>query len=73
MDARLSLSHLALELNRTDVANGRVASGRVVEPLDVVEQICSGLVPGAIPDELVARFGRVNYKRDSISLHESES
>lgn len=41
-------TRLAFELNRTDVADRRMASGRVVESLDVIEHICSGLVPGAI-------------------------
>jgi hypothetical protein len=47
MDTSLSRSHLALELNRAEVSDRRMRSGRIVEPLDIVELICSSLVPGA--------------------------
>ena len=37
-----------LKVYRTDVAQRRMPARRVVEPLDVVKDICSGLLPGAV-------------------------
>jgi hypothetical protein len=37
-----------LELYRTDVAERRVTTRRVVEPLDVIEHISAGLFPGPV-------------------------
>ncbi len=37
-----------LKLYRTDVAERRVTTRRVVEPLDVVEHIGTGLFPGLV-------------------------
>ncbi len=37
-----------LKVYRTDVANRRVASSRVVEPLDVVEHVGTGLLSGSV-------------------------
>jgi hypothetical protein len=44
MDTRLSQSHLALELNRVEIADDRVPADRVVKSFDVVEHIGSCLV-----------------------------
>ena len=37
-----------LELYRTDVAERRMAPGRVVEPLDVIKYVSTGLLPGPV-------------------------
>ena len=37
-----------LELYRTDVAQRRMAPGRVVEPLDVIEDVSTSLLPGPV-------------------------
>lgn len=37
-----------LELYRTHVAQRRMAPGRVVEPLDVIEDVSTGLLPGSV-------------------------
>ena len=47
MDTDLSFLSF-LELYRTDVAQRRMAPGRVVEPLDVIEHISAGLFPGPV-------------------------
>ncbi len=44
MVARLSESHLALEVNRAEIADGRVPADRVVKSLNVVERIGPRLV-----------------------------
>lgn len=48
MDRQLSYSHLPFELDRADVADRRLPAHRVVEPLDVVEYVCLGVVPRAV-------------------------
>ena len=37
-----------LELYRTHVAQRRMAPGRVVEPLDVIEDVSTSLLPGPV-------------------------
>ena len=37
-----------LELYRTDVAERRMTTRRVVEPFDVVEHVSTSLLPGAV-------------------------
>lgn len=43
----------------------RVTAGRIVEPLDVVEHICCGLVPGAVGFALDA----LGLQRREEALH----
>ena len=45
---RLACLGQRLEIHRAEIADGRVASPRVVEALDVVEHIGAGLVAGAV-------------------------
>ena len=57
MDRQLSPSHLPLELNRADVADGRVTSNRVLKGLDIIEHIS----PRGIP-------ARVDFLSDPLGL-----
>src|ERR1700735_4637865 len=49
VDRQLSYPHLSFELKRAEISEGRVPADRIVEPLDVVEDIGSRGVAGARP------------------------
>jgi len=48
MDTRLGYVSLPLEVDGAEIHQGRVAAGRIVEALDVVEHLGLGVTPRAV-------------------------
>ena len=44
VDARLSYNRLPVEVHQAEIAEGRVAAGRIVEALDVIEHLGPGMI-----------------------------